>query len=193
MWLNRKEDIEQWTRTTRLTVSRMGARVCRTTCCQRMKEVSVEEAWGVLKGHGYKYQYEGDWLNIHPDRVLVGRAVTASFVPTRPDLHELVQEWAKARGSVGLHNAYITMAVPDCPRRRCRPHLTEQVDHDHVVLHQGIDDIGVVQADAARALPHSCTSSWRSGRVGTNEAVTARPTRTRSGWMFSQSPSYWYL
>src|SRR5690348_15289985 len=66
---------------------------------RRMKHVTVEEAWGVMKGHGYKYQYEGNWLNIHPERILVGRAVTAMFVPTRPDLHEIVEGWGKARGS----------------------------------------------------------------------------------------------
>jgi regulator of RNase E activity RraA len=73
----------------------------------RMKLVTVEEAWGVLKQHGYRYQYAGDWLNVHPERVLVGRAVTAMFVPTRPDLHDVIGEWGKARNSVGLHNSWV--------------------------------------------------------------------------------------
>ena len=73
----------------------------------RMKLVTVEEAWGVLKQHGYRYQYAGDWLNVHPERVLVGRAVTAMFVPTRPDLHDVVGEWGRARNSVGLHNSWV--------------------------------------------------------------------------------------
>jgi regulator of RNase E activity RraA len=74
---------------------------------RRMKLVTVEEAWGVLKQHGYLNQYAGDWLNVHPERVLVGRAVTATFVPTRPDLHAVIGEWGKQRNAVGLHNSWI--------------------------------------------------------------------------------------
>src|SRR5579862_5785501 len=63
---------------------------------ERMKRVTVEEAWGVMRGSGYNYQHTpGDWMNIHPERTLVGRAVTCMFVPTRPDLHEVVEEWGK--------------------------------------------------------------------------------------------------
>ena len=43
---------------------------------ERMKEVAIEEAWSVLRGNGYHHQFEGSLTNIHPERVLVGRAVT---------------------------------------------------------------------------------------------------------------------
>ena len=33
---------------------------------ERMKKVTTEEAWGVLGGHGFKLQFDGDWMNIHP-------------------------------------------------------------------------------------------------------------------------------
>ena len=107
MWLNRREDIEHWTRTWTAERFADGRPHVPDDILERMRLVTVEEAWGVLKGHGYKYQYAGDWLNVHPDRVLVGRAVTAAFVPTRPDLHSVVEEWGKGRGSVGLHNAFV--------------------------------------------------------------------------------------
>jgi hypothetical protein len=55
---------------------------------ERMENIKTEEAWSVLRRNGYDYQYEGNWINIHPDHVLVGRAVTAVFVPRRPDLHD---------------------------------------------------------------------------------------------------------
>ena len=43
---------------------------------ERMKLVTVEEAWSVLqRKHSYNYQFEGNWVNLHPDRVLVGRAI----------------------------------------------------------------------------------------------------------------------
>lgn len=107
MWLNRSEDIVRWTQKNPFDRFPDGRPRVPDDILERMKLVTVEEAWGVMKGHGYKYQYEGNWLNVHPERVLVGRAVTASFVPTRPDLHEVVQEWGKERGSVGFHNSFV--------------------------------------------------------------------------------------
>src|SRR5690242_6400720 len=84
MLLNRKEDILHFTRS--WTGERMedGRPKVSDDILQRMKLVTVEEAWGVLKGQGYNHQYEGGWWNVHPDRVLVGRAVTARYVHTRP-------------------------------------------------------------------------------------------------------------
>ncbi len=58
----------------------------------RMKLVTLEEAWAVLKGANFKHQYAGDWLTINPDSVLVGRAVTATFMPGRPDVHRVIDE-----------------------------------------------------------------------------------------------------
>lgn len=107
MWLNRREDIELWTRTWTGERFPDGRPKVADDILERMKLVTVEEAWGVIKGHGYRYQYAGDWLNVHPDRVLVGRAVTASFVPIRPDFHAVVEEWGKGRGSVGHHNSFV--------------------------------------------------------------------------------------
>ncbi|WP_339708968.1 RraA family protein [uncultured Kriegella sp.] len=58
----------------------------------RMKLVTLEEAWAVLKGENYKYQYAENWQVINPDSVLVGRAVTATFMPGRPDIHRVIDE-----------------------------------------------------------------------------------------------------
>jgi len=57
---------------------------------ERCKGLSIEEVWAVLPGKGYKCQLAGSSLQImHPDRKLVGRAVTAQFMPMRPDLKKL--------------------------------------------------------------------------------------------------------
>ena len=58
----------------------------------RMKLVTLEEAWAVLKGDNYKHQYDDGWMTINPDSVLVGRAVTATFVPGRPDIHRVIDD-----------------------------------------------------------------------------------------------------
>lgn len=60
---------------------------------ERMKGgVTLEEAWAVLKGQNFKYQYAEGWQTINPDSVLVGRAVTAVFLPGRPDIHRAIDD-----------------------------------------------------------------------------------------------------
>lgn len=56
----------------------------------RMKLVTLEEAWAVLRNENYKFQYDDGFEMINPDSVLVGRAVTATFVPGRPDIHRVI-------------------------------------------------------------------------------------------------------
>ncbi len=75
---------------------------------ERMKLVTNDEAWGVLeRRHGYFFQFEGNWLNLHPERILVGRAVTAMFVPMRPDLQQVVADEGQANGRVGGQNTWV--------------------------------------------------------------------------------------
>jgi len=74
---------------------------------ERMKLVTTEQAWGVLRAHGYHHQFEGGWFRTHPDRILVGRAVTAMMVPHRPDLHDLVEETGQAEGRIGGQNSWV--------------------------------------------------------------------------------------
>ena len=107
MLLNRREDIVSFTRHNPFDRFPDGRPRVPDDILRRMRLVTVEEAWGVLKGHGYTHQYEGNWLNIHPDRVLVGRAVTCRYVHTRPDLHEALADWGKERAAVGLHNSWV--------------------------------------------------------------------------------------
>jgi hypothetical protein len=72
---------------------------------QRMKDVTLEEAWQYLVDAGYNHQYEDNWLSIHPGKVLVGRALTAQWLPGRLDLHRVIAERGKAAGRAGDQNA----------------------------------------------------------------------------------------
>lgn len=70
---------------------------------ERLKAVTAEEAWGVLTREGYRLQFEGGWQEVNvgePGRRLVGRVVTAVFVPQRPDLHGAINRVAEAEGRV---------------------------------------------------------------------------------------------
>ena len=64
----------------------------------RLKNISMEEAWGVLRNKGYHNQYEGDWKVIFPDSAMTGRVVTAQYIPLRPDLQNQVKEQGKIEG-----------------------------------------------------------------------------------------------
>ncbi len=57
---------------------------------EKVRGLSVEEVWGVLPAKGFPNQYEGGWRILHPEKKLVGRAVTAQFMPLRADLNDLV-------------------------------------------------------------------------------------------------------
>jgi 4-hydroxy-4-methyl-2-oxoglutarate aldolase len=76
---------------------------------ERMKLVTTEEAWGVLRDHGYDRQFEGNWMETHPGTITVGRAVTAQFLPHRPDYHDAIQQAGvgEGRGKVGGQNSWV--------------------------------------------------------------------------------------
>lgn len=82
---------------------------------ERLKSVSMEDAWGVLKNKGYQNQYEGNWIVIQPDSVMTGRVVTAQYMPSRPDLISVVKEEGKLenRNPQGGTNSWpIDILVP---------------------------------------------------------------------------------
>jgi regulator of RNase E activity RraA len=81
---------------------------------KRMKTVTLEEAWAVIKEAGYGHQYEDNWFTIHPDKVLVGRALTAQWLPGRPDIHRVITDQGKKDGRIGGQNAWpVDMLQPE--------------------------------------------------------------------------------
>jgi regulator of RNase E activity RraA len=72
----------------------------------RMKTVTLEEAWATLRESGFNHQYEDGWLAIFPDKVLVGRALTAEWMPGRPDVQKVVEEQGKLDHRQGAQNAW---------------------------------------------------------------------------------------
>jgi regulator of RNase E activity RraA len=68
---------------------------------ERMKQVTITQAWSVLRGEGYNWQYEGNWKCTHPGQILVGRALTALYMPRRPDMRKLMEEKGARCGCIG--------------------------------------------------------------------------------------------
>lgn len=81
---------------------------------RRMELVTNEEAWQVLSQHGYKFQFCGEMAMVHPDRVLVGRAVTAVMVPMRPDLHEYLLDFGHEKEQRrGFFNVWVVDSLQE--------------------------------------------------------------------------------
>src|SRR5579863_3396735 len=74
---------------------------------EQLKTVDAEEAWGVLRGGGYPNQFEGGWKVINPGERLVGRVVTAVFMPLRPDVNAVINEHGKQEERVGAQNSWV--------------------------------------------------------------------------------------
>lgn len=68
---------------------------------ERMFKVSTEEAWSVLRSAGYKNQFAGGWQQVNPGIAVVGRAVTAMYIPIRSEVNEIINEDGHNNGRVG--------------------------------------------------------------------------------------------
>lgn len=58
----------------------------------RAKTIGIDDAWTVLKNEGYTNQFEGNWKLIQNDVPVIGRAVTAQFMPSRLDVEKKIKE-----------------------------------------------------------------------------------------------------
>ncbi|MFY0653559.1 MAG: RraA family protein [Cyclobacteriaceae bacterium] len=73
---------------------------------ERAKKISIEEAWGAMRGHKYFNQFEGNWMMLNEGETMTGRALTAQYMPTRPDIENVVKEEGKKAGRVGASNSW---------------------------------------------------------------------------------------
>ncbi len=74
---------------------------------ERAKKIGIDDAWTVLENEGYKNQFEGDWKMVHNDVPVVGRALTAQFMPSRPDVERNIKERGiNSQGRKGNTNSW---------------------------------------------------------------------------------------
>src|SRR5690606_6101119 len=79
----------------------------------RLKNISLEEAWGVLRNKGYRNQYEGNWMVLKPGEVMTGRALTVQYMPRRPDYDDMIRAKGKEEKRIGNFNSWpIDMLSP---------------------------------------------------------------------------------
>ena len=74
---------------------------------QRAKKIGIDDAWTVLKNKGYNNQFEGNWKMVHDEVSVVGRALTAMFFPSRPDIEKSIKERGiNSQGRKGNTNSW---------------------------------------------------------------------------------------
>ena len=73
---------------------------------KRARKIGIEEAWQVLLNEGYKNQFESNWKMVHDDVPVVGRALTAGYMPSRPDIEKNIKDRGSKQGRVGNTNAW---------------------------------------------------------------------------------------
>lgn len=99
---------------------------------ERLKALTLEEVWAELIELGYTNQYEGNWqvIDHSEEMTMTGRAVTAQFMPSRPDLENQVIEQGKNEGRAWEQKRTVSWAVSTLVEgdvyvadAYCKPHL----------------------------------------------------------------------
>ena len=72
---------------------------------KRAKYIMIDDAWTVLKNEGYLNQFEGGWKTIN-DTPMTGRALTAMYMPSRPDVEKIIKERGAKQGRKGNTNSW---------------------------------------------------------------------------------------
>jgi 4-hydroxy-4-methyl-2-oxoglutarate aldolase len=74
---------------------------------EKIKGLSAEDVWSVLPGKGFPNHFAGGFKLTQPGRKLVGRVVTAQFMPVRGDLNKIITSEAKQKSYYGGQNQWI--------------------------------------------------------------------------------------
>jgi 4-hydroxy-4-methyl-2-oxoglutarate aldolase len=73
---------------------------------KRALDVSVEDVWDYLRDEGYRNQFEGGWQALHIEKPFAGRALTAQYMPLRPDMAKAIAAEGKAEGRISGNNSW---------------------------------------------------------------------------------------
>ena len=73
---------------------------------KRATGTTVEDVWEYLRDRGYRNQFESGWQALHIDKPFAGRALTAQYMPARPDMAKAIKTEGKVEGRVGDTNSW---------------------------------------------------------------------------------------
>ena len=72
----------------------------------RALDVSIEDVWDFLEERGYHCQFDGDWKALHSEKPFAGRALTAQYMPLRPDMAKAIAAEGRAEHREGGNNSW---------------------------------------------------------------------------------------
>ena len=70
----------------------------------RALDVSIEDIWEYLRGQGYNCQFDTGFQALHPDKPFAGRALTAQYMPSRPDMARAIAAEGKVEKRIVFGN-----------------------------------------------------------------------------------------
>ena len=73
---------------------------------KRALDMTIEDVWEYLREKGYRNQFETGWQALHMERPFAGRALTAQYMPTRPDMARAIDAEGKSEGRVSGTNSW---------------------------------------------------------------------------------------
>jgi regulator of RNase E activity RraA len=73
---------------------------------QRAVDVSIEDVWDFLEERGYHCQFEGGWKALHIEKPFAGRALTAQYMPSRPDMADAIKAEGEREHRQGGTNSW---------------------------------------------------------------------------------------
>lgn len=73
---------------------------------KRAVDMTIEDVWEYLREHGYRNQFETGWQALHIEKPFAGRALTAQYMPTRPDMQRAILAEGKAEGRISGTNSW---------------------------------------------------------------------------------------
>jgi 4-hydroxy-4-methyl-2-oxoglutarate aldolase len=74
---------------------------------QKIRGISAEDVWTVVATRGFPNHFAGDFKLSKPGKKLVGRVVTAQFMPMRGDLNEIITAEGKEQKRAGGQNQWV--------------------------------------------------------------------------------------
>jgi 4-hydroxy-4-methyl-2-oxoglutarate aldolase len=72
----------------------------------RAVDMTIEDVWEYLREHGYRNQFEAGWQALHIEKPFAGRALTAQYMPTRPDMRQAILAEGKQESRTGDTNSW---------------------------------------------------------------------------------------
>jgi 4-hydroxy-4-methyl-2-oxoglutarate aldolase len=101
-----KERVEYLTADWKGERDNLGRPIVPDHILNRVKYISVEEAWSLLREIGFNNQLETGWNVLDPTKTMVGRALTVAFLPRNKDLDDRLIEIGRNQGFSGGTNQW---------------------------------------------------------------------------------------